>query len=55
MNMIFTHVPFQNVQIMLLANLPDQFSNTDLNVSGENMIPIFGHPHHMILDVVDSM
>lgn len=38
-----------------LADVPDEVASSDRHLSGEYRLAVCGHPHEMILHIIDSM
>jgi len=55
MDMIFRHMPLDDLHIVTLAYLPDEISQPNRNVSTQYWLAVFRDPHDVILDVVNGM
>ena len=53
--MIFTHNPFENPNILSIADLDDEFTAAFLNLSLENLISIFSNPDDMDCETADRV
>ena len=54
-DMIPTHVTFDNRNVLGHANLTDRVSGSNRNLTREHRIPILRYPHHVVLDIVDRV
>ena len=55
MDMVLTHVPFDDFDVPTKATLQDQFSRPLGHLAAQYLIAIFGHPHKVVLDVINCM
>jgi len=53
--MILAYIPFQYRDLSRHAYLTDNIPCALGNLSSENLVSIFRHPHKVILDVVDRV
>ena len=54
-DMIFTHMATQNLDIACFTSLTDQFPRAQRNFTLQNIVPIFCCPNQMILNVANCM
>jgi hypothetical protein len=54
-NMILTDVPFDDVHVLLPADLPDQLPHPQADLTRQNGLSIFRDPHQMEMDRVNAM
>jgi hypothetical protein len=47
MDMILTHRSFENLDVLGIANLDDQFSTPFLNLAFQHVVAVFSYPHDM--------
>ena len=52
MHMIFTHSPFDDLDIITFTDLSHQISDSMSDIIGQHLISIFGYPHQMHLQIV---
>ncbi len=55
MNMILTYYTFQNLNIKTIAGLPYQISASHLNLTPQNLKPIFRAPNQMNVQLMRAM
>lgn len=55
MHMVATHDPLQNLDFKGITRLPDQFPCSGGYISTKDVLPVFGGPDEVVLNVVGSM
>ena len=55
MHVVQAHHPAENANLERFTSLPDQLSDPYGHIARQDLIPIFGHPDEVILDVVHRM
>ncbi len=55
MDVILRYMPFHDLYIVALANLPDEISEPNRYVSTQYWLAVFRDPHDVIFDVVNGM
>jgi hypothetical protein len=55
MDMVLAHVPSQDLDVSTHTALPDQLSCSFSHRSTQHMIAILGHPHKVVLDIIDCV
>ena len=44
------HVPFENLHLLLPADLPDEFADPQADFARQDRLAVFGHPHKVEVD-----
>jgi hypothetical protein len=55
MDVVFTNNTLQYLNIKRVANLTEDITTTQLDVTSQNVITIFGYPYQMNLNIVNTM
>ena len=55
MDVIPGNMPFQNFNVIRLADLPDQFPHPASNFTCQNRLAVFGDPNQMKFQIIKGM
>lgn len=55
MNMIFTYNAAFDADLKSLTRLSNKFSNSESDISFQNMVTVLGHPNKMIFNIENCM
>jgi hypothetical protein len=55
MDMILTHVPFDDFDVSTEATLQYQLPRSLGHLASQYVVAILGHPHLMVLDIINRM